>query len=613
MPDREITPVREITGARPSTQFEPGDVLCGQYCIEEKLGDGGMGSVYRCRDLVLGRSVALKFLHPHLLAMNKWLMRFQQEAKAIGRLEHVNIIKVHHFAADDDCPFLVMDYVQGESLADVIKKAGSLPSSRALKIMMQVADALAHAHKNNVVHRDLKPSNIVVLENDVVKILDFGIAKIEEMQSAPNLTETGEIFGSPAYMSPEQCIGKHVDARTDQYSLGCVLYECLTGSPPFVSDSSIEVMMHHISNTPQSLKESSLGKHFSSDLELTMQKLLAKNPSERFDSMSSVHDALTNLMLGRANLRPVNDTQKLVEKPRFTSGELWSGAVISVVLLASLVALLYQLMPTPSVPSKKIEVSPWIKKLTVVDMANEKFAAGVVRYKREHPGVITSFGPSAELEIDDRAMEVIAANFPHLTVLDLKDCTNVKAPGIRALSKLPLKEFYFANSDPNDDTVRAIASIKTLEVVAIPGSTSYTDKGVEALTKLPALRHLNLGNNSNLTDRSLVYIARCAHLKSLDLTMVPVREFRILTKSGIEQISANGTLIDDANMIALSKMKSLHLLSLTNTRLTDTSIPAVCSMKGQLKSLQMKGCLNLSDASYINLHKVFGKRLTEWR
>ncbi len=353
MADREITPVEERVGipssARFVTEYAKGTVISGQYCIEAKLGDGGMGTVYRCRDLVLGRIVALKFLHPHLVMSNKWLMRFQQEAKAIGRLEHPNIIKINHFSSDEDCPFLVMDYIKGESLSDVITKNGAMDSTRALKILHQVADALAHAHKNNVIHRDLKPSNIVILDgtDDAVKILDFGIAKIEETTTTPHLTQTGEIFGSPAYMSPEQCIGKNVDAGTDQYSLGCVLYECLTGSPPFVSTSAVELMMHHISDVPQSLKESSLGKHFSKDLEKLLQRLLAKEPSQRFDSMEALHNALSNLLAGRplgASTRSSSDTKLKPIKAVNRIG-LAVGIGISTVLVVVAAVLIHQFAP----------------------------------------------------------------------------------------------------------------------------------------------------------------------------------------------------------------------------------------------------------------------------
>ncbi|CAN5375871.1 hypothetical protein BH10CYA1_BH10CYA1_20570 [soil metagenome] len=629
MADRKLTPVQERVGspsaARFSTEYENGTVISGQYCIESRLGDGGMGTVYRCRDLVLGRIVALKFLHPHLVMTNKWLMRFQQEAKAIGRLEHPNIIKINHFAADDDCPFLVMDYIKGESLSEVLTSNGAMDSARALKILIQVADALAHAHKNNVIHRDLKPSNIVILDgtDDFVKILDFGIAKIEEATTTPNLTQTGEIFGSPAYMSPEQCIGKNVDARTDQYSLGCVLYECLTGSPPFVSTSAMELMMHHISDAPQSLRESSLGKHFSKDLEKLLQRLLAKEPSQRFESMKAAHNELSNILCGRPLDTSARSTIDIKSQKSKTGNRMgWAVAVgISAILVAAAAALVYQFAPlvldydrvnSQHTKDSSAASTSQTPPPTLSDIAYKEFQTEVLDFKRSHPSQLRTFGPPHTMDIDERAMNLLASSFPGLSTLDLKDCTYVTAAGIKELSRLPLKVFYFANSEPNDKTLEAISHIKTIFCLEIPGSTSYTDNGVKLLSQMPNLRNLNIGNNANLTEKSLTYLAQSKTLSSIDLTMIPLKNLGILTNPKLYQINANGTKVDDDNVIKLSKLKTLRSLCLSNTKITDACIPAICRMKS-LTSLQVKGCRNLSDTSILKLQNVFGKRLVEWR
>ncbi len=627
MLDREITPVEERVSvpslARFVTEYPNGTVISGQYCIESKLGDGGMGTVYRCRDLVLGRIVALKFLHPHLVMTNKWLMRFQQEAKAIGRLEHPNIIKINHFASDEDCPFLVMDYVKGEALSDLLTQNGAMDAARALKILSQVADALAHAHKNSVIHRDLKPSNIVILEgtDDAVKILDFGIAKIEETATTPHLTQTGEIFGSPAYMSPEQCIGKNVDARTDQYSLGCVLYECLTGSPPFISTSAVELMMHHISDAPQSLKESSLGKHFSKDLEKLLQRLLAKEPSQRFESMEAVYHALSNLLAGRplgASTRPSID-RKLQPIKAVNRIGLAVGIGISAILVVAAAMLIYQFAP---LLLDQVSANPQPAKLSTAaatsplpsihDIAYKEFQAEVFNFRRLHPTEIQAFGPPQTMDIDERAMKLIASSFPHLHTLDLKDCSSVTGAGIKELSKLPLRVFYFANSDPSDKTLQEIAKIESIWCLEIPGSTSYTDEGVRSISKLPNLRILNIGNNVNITEKSLHYLAQSKTLGSIDLTMIPLKNLAVLKNPELFQINANGTQVDDSNVIKLAHLKTLRALSLSYTKITDACIPALCSMKN-LKSLQVKGCRNLSDTAILKLQNVFGKRLVEWR
>ena len=610
--------------ARLSTDFSVGTVISGQYSIEMKLGDGGMGTVYRCRDLVVGRTVALKFLHPHLVLTSKWLMRFQQEAKAIGRLEHPNIIKINHFAADEDCPFIVMDYIKGDSLSEIISQEGVLETERSLKILTQVADALDHAHKHNVIHRDLKPSNIVILEGtgDIVKILDFGIAKIEESHSTANLTQTGEIFGSPAYMSPEQCIGKNIDARSDQYSLGCVLYECLTGSPPFVSTSAMEVMMHHISDAPQSLREGSLGKSFSKDLEKVVEKLLAKDPNQRFESMTAVFAALSNILNGR----PLSSTAEENSRSKVAKAKSanMQGVAIGFGVGAFVVALAWMIYQTMSIgpnqeskrgefshPVAALPASPSVTPGQLGAMADKEFAAEILNYRHRYPNEVERFGPPQTMDIDDGAMKLITQAFPELLILDLKDATNITSVGIKELAKLPLRQLYFANSDPKDEALEEIAKIKTLKVVEVPGSTSYTDRGVLALSRLPHLEVLNIGNNSNLTERSLEYLAQSKTLYAINLTMVPVKNLGILSKTRLRQINAIGTLVDDANVAKLASLQSLQDLCLTQTKITDASVPVLCGMK-QLKTLQVKGC-RLTDAGLLKLKNAFGPRLTEWR
>ena len=209
-----------------------GSIVSGHYEILARLGEGGMGSVFKAKDLVLNREVAIKFLLPNRLVNSVNVRRFQQEAQAAARLDHPGIVRVHDInTTEDGLPFLVMDLVSGKTLAERIAHEGQLPVDEVLDIFILVCDALAHAHKMGVLHRDIKPSNIMVATyfpgNYSVKVLDFGLAKIIATAAASeqDLTQTGQTFGTPYYMSPEQALGKTVDHRADIYSLGCTLYE----------------------------------------------------------------------------------------------------------------------------------------------------------------------------------------------------------------------------------------------------------------------------------------------------------------------------------------------------------------------------------------------------
>src|ERR1051325_3020567 len=219
---------------------ERGDPLIGvivaeKYRLEAKLGEGGMGAVYRATRLMIGDEVAVKILHSEQHDP-KASERFRREAQAAARLKHPNAVNIYDFGVTDDgLQYLVMEFLEGESLRKIIKQQGPLPCSTAAEILSQVCAGLDEAHRHHIIHRDIKPDNIIInvtVTGIRVKVLDFGIAKIYD-HTASSLTQTGNVLGTPHYMSPEQCIGEELDSRADVYSLGVVLYEMLTGRVPF--------------------------------------------------------------------------------------------------------------------------------------------------------------------------------------------------------------------------------------------------------------------------------------------------------------------------------------------------------------------------------------------
>lgn len=272
-----------------------GQIFAGQYEILEKLGEGGMSMVYKARHLTVDRIVAVKVLLPGRELDESSMQRFHQEARAAARLDHPGIVRVFDFGLDEglECPFLVMDYVQGETLADFLGTEGALAEGQAKDIVLQVSDAIAHAHERNVVHRDIKPSNIILqrLAGDRLRaqVLDFGIAKVIDKDAGQlTITRTGEIFGSPDYMSPEQCLGKALDNRADIYSLGCVLYECVMGRAPFHCDSPVETMMLQLSQKAVDFHTNVLSR----PLQNAILKALEKDPANRFQTMEAFSQAI---------------------------------------------------------------------------------------------------------------------------------------------------------------------------------------------------------------------------------------------------------------------------------------------------------------------------------
>jgi serine/threonine-protein kinase len=277
-----------------------GTTLAGNYEIQEVIGHGGMGVVYKARHALMDRIVAIKMLQAQLISDSMSVKRFQQESKSASRISHPNVITVYDFGiSPNGQPFIVMDYLQGISLADLIKNEGQIGVERSIKILAQACDALDHAHKMGVIHRDVKPTNFVLInydeEKDFVKVVDFGVAKL--MNSGPEgqrLTQAGEVCGSPVYMSPEQCTGGELDQRSDIYSMGIVVYETLTGKLPILGKTMVDTMSKHISEMPPSFALARPDLYIPERLEQVVFKALAKDPNDRHQTMDELRIDLEN-------------------------------------------------------------------------------------------------------------------------------------------------------------------------------------------------------------------------------------------------------------------------------------------------------------------------------
>jgi serine/threonine protein kinase len=262
------------------------------------LGIGGMSTVYKATQVLMGRTVAIKVLHKRLVLDASQLQRFQQEAKLSTMLDHPNIARVYALGTmADTTPYLVMEYCPGRTLKDEIAQQGMLAWPRAVELFQQICNGVAHPHSKGIIHRDLKPSNVFIVDTDegeVVKVLDFGIAKFlgtEAGGGSQKLTQTGVVLGSPHYMSPEQCMGGRVDERLDVYSLGCMLFESLTGKLPFEGETPLDTAARHLSQQASTLSDAS-SKRFSVEIEDIVATAMAKLPEQRFQSVTELADAI---------------------------------------------------------------------------------------------------------------------------------------------------------------------------------------------------------------------------------------------------------------------------------------------------------------------------------
>jgi len=287
-----------------SIDLAPGATIGGVYKIIQLIGRGGMGEVYLARHETLNKKCALKVIPPEQVTELGW-QRFQLEAKAVARLNHINLVRVTDLGIHEGClPFYAMDYVEGQNLAELLAEFGPMPLKTLLEIFVQVCDGVECAHNGGILHRDLKPANIMVVTTRTgakqAKVLDFGLAKLTTHdRSRQSLTAVGDLFGSPFYMSPEQCNGEKLDRRSDIYSMGCTIFECLTGQPPFTSHIAAAVMFSH-SEADRPTLESRVGAgKFPASMEVIVAKLLRKNPLERYQTLSQLKSDLELVAQGK--------------------------------------------------------------------------------------------------------------------------------------------------------------------------------------------------------------------------------------------------------------------------------------------------------------------------
>lgn len=596
-------------GAGPT--LSKGEVVAERYKVLELLGHGGMGSVYKVEQIFLRQLFALKTLtgqnFPEVA-----IRRFQKEAQAASKLNHPNLVRAHDFGIlSTHQPFFVMDLIEGENLSEYSKRIGTLPLEEVLRIFIPVCFALGYAHSEGIVHRDLKPGNIMLdrsaggAEPYTPKVVDFGIAKLtdDENGNSVNLTRTGEIFGTPLYMSPEQCLGTKIDHRTDIYSLGCVMYEALTGAPPFHGDSALSLMMKHQSEDAQTLKEASLGREFPEVLESIVRKAMAKDPDQRYQSLLDVAQDLAVLQQDQTGSTTSlsltkNLTEFQKELPKRAKRISWKSVVAAAfvgILIGAAAGV--SLMPKPKAEiiyrERPVDVaSPRGEALSIGNEAfvkvegSGKDAMRVYRFPKNFSlGTIrtmTSKGEVSDFKDARGDIKVPAANVGvelkiKKTVL-LANPQLLKGFGEYDINYLYLEndkdedEAFLYNTDVVFDAALAYASRwKPLFRLGVM-DTPVTDVGIRCIQDCPYLITIDV-SRTRVTARSIRQLKNFPNLQGIGLAYTPDGKTLLpeLCKSKtLQDLNVEGLDITDSDLEAISKIKTLVILNLrANPRLTD--------------------------------------------
>jgi eukaryotic-like serine/threonine-protein kinase len=314
-----------------------GTVLSGRYKLEAKLGSGGMSTVYLARDNTLDRPVAVKVMHREMSEQADQLQRFRQEARAVAKLSHPNVVAVIDAGEDGGHPYIVFEYVEGETLKQRINRVGALDTQEALAYAIEIARGLTVAHARRMVHRDIKPQNVLIDSEGRAKLTDFGISRQLEQDG---MTATGRVLGTTDYVSPEQAMGHPVDQRSDVYSLGVVLYEMLVGQVPYHADSQVGVAMKHVNEEMPDVQQRR--PELSAAAAMVVERATAKDPNERYQSVGEMIDDLSTALeveAARAGSTTGEATSILEAVPpaerKLPGGQRWSRLAIAALLLVA--------------------------------------------------------------------------------------------------------------------------------------------------------------------------------------------------------------------------------------------------------------------------------------
>ena len=303
-----------------------GRVIDGRYRVQARIGQGGMGAVYRVEHVAMGKLAAMKVLHPSLSQEPEVVLRFRREAEAVSRLSHPNTVQVFDFGEAHGSLYLVMELVRGEDLGILLKRDGRLPWSRLGPMLSQVLDALSEAHELGVIHRDLKPENLLVARTrdgrDLVKVLDFGLAKLRDVEERSEVTDRGTVLGTPYYMSPEQIRAESLDARSDLYSLGALAYRALTGEHPFAAPTPVAVLTQHLTATLRPPRSLVHGHDVPVDVEALIVRAMARSPDGRFQHAEAMRSAVAETLSTSMNqaLRPAGLQRRASDLAAQSSG-----------------------------------------------------------------------------------------------------------------------------------------------------------------------------------------------------------------------------------------------------------------------------------------------------
>ncbi len=532
--------------------MEAGTFPVERYKPIRRIGMGASGTIYLCQDRLLKKKVAVKVLNS---LSSEQLVSFQREAKATSQIEHPNIVKVFDFGVSDGkAPYMVLEYIDGLSLDQILKNEGALDLDDALPIFSQICDALSFSHNRNLFHRDLKPENIIVAgwkTPDVsIRVIDFGVGVIRQER-----TDQGKsVAGSPPYMSPDQAHGLTFDERSEIYSMGCVMFEVLTGRPPFQGSTALETISLHAHAEPPTLADGHGSAFFPEALEDLVANCLRKTPAERYQSMEELKNALLDLESEQHPRAATNESK--LEQDRLTHQGLTRWIVVSLLAIGTIGSII--VFQSGRQPVKTIEVSPSpktpkYKEPMLSDALDTLESDTWYKGKNGFGRVIWNSAPN----INDNDFEQLTKE-SDVRCINVGITDNVTGTGFKYLKNAQLEDVFVQSTGLTDDGLREICEFKTLTSIRLAMASRLTLKGLGYLKTLPALESLNL-TVMEIPDHALELISTMPKLTAV--------------------VFYNSHKIKASDLRYLSALRTMHYLDLSGTSLTNEIFPYIAKIK----------------------------------
>lgn len=552
--DEERRPDEDLSFLAPPQQ--PDEIgRLGDYGVLEVLGIGGMGIVFRARDTDLGRLIALKAMRPAIAARRSSRDRFLREARATAAIDHDHIVTIHQVGEDRTIPFIAMQFLRGESLQSRLQRDKRLEQREVLRIGRQVADGLAAAHKRGLIHRDIKPDNIWLEEDrGRVKILDFGLVRAADDDSG--LTQSGVVVGTPRYMAPEQAMGQPINARTDLFSLGSVLYHLLTGTPPFGGHALTATLIAVVRAEPPPVE--SLRPEVDPDVSRLIHLLLSKEPDQRPCSAAEVSQAIAAIEQRLETGAPLSAAPSAARASSLRRPLYFACALVALLLTSWLSFLAAGMLNRPQASRGSGEVKPVGNSQAPPTDASPTATES------------TDAARKADREAAEWVLELGGEVAIHTAT---RSGTSIRRP-----STLPDEPFSLTwislkgNRGLKDDDLRRITGLQSLEMLHLD-DTTIGDAGIGHLTDLPQLGYLNLVD-TQVTDEGLSVIAGLPALTQLYLSRCAITDgaVPIVSEMRLTDLTLDGTAITIAGLKQLAGNTTLRRLTVVHLGLTKEQV-----------------------------------------